>query len=161
MKGPNATGLFTLKWLILCYVNFTSIKKRILVPVEGSGNVSLRCFWFLQTLSFLLHYCCHFPPPPPAEHHGTTGEAAVCLFLTTSPLNARCSMQTETREGPPCLPPSEASQLALTILAFTPFFPGPAYSALLRPTHPHWLFWGPLPTSVSPPRVPQCLGLGF
>lgn len=28
MKALNAAELFTKKWLILCYVNFTSIKKK-------------------------------------------------------------------------------------------------------------------------------------
>lgn len=27
MNVPNATGLFALKWLTLCYVNFASLKK--------------------------------------------------------------------------------------------------------------------------------------
>lgn len=35
MKVLNATELFTWKWLILCYVNFTSIEKKSMVLKSG------------------------------------------------------------------------------------------------------------------------------
>lgn len=43
MKVLNVTKLFTLRWLILCYVNFTSIKKNsrmLLKEIQEMLNIT-------------------------------------------------------------------------------------------------------------------------